>query len=52
MDVILYRSRVPDGVHRVGGHDVVLHLGVPGQGSGQEHVLQREQHHPVLPQPY
>ena len=48
VDPVLHSDGVPDRLHRVGGDDVVLHLRVPGQGGGQEHVLQRRQHHQLL----
>ena len=48
VDPVLHSDGVPDRLHRVGGDDVVLHLGLPGQGGGEEHVLQRGQHHQLL----
>ena len=48
MDLVLHIYWISDGLHRVGGDDVVLHLGLPRQGGGSEHVLQCGQHHDLL----
>ena len=48
VDVVLYRHGFPHSLHRAGGDHAELHLGLPGQGGGEEHVLQRGQHHQLL----
>ena len=48
MDAVLYRHGIPHSLHRAGGDHAELHLRLPGQGGGQEHVLQRRQHHQLL----
>ena len=48
VDVVLYRHGILDSLHRPGGDHAQLHLRLPGQGGGQEHVLQRRQHHQLL----
>ena len=48
VDLVLHIYWISDGLHRVGGDDVVLHLRLPRQGGGSEHVLQCGQHHNLL----
>ena len=48
VDAVLYRHGILDSLHRPGGDHAQLHLRLPGQGGGEEHVLQRGQHHQLL----